>query len=226
MTAIRKNSRGKILSLPLISASLMGLSGIAEADKSFKAPDSDTTITLGGYVKADAIWSDKSAGVDSVGDQQLNINLVPVSPVQHKKDQVTVHARQTRLSLGTSTPTSYGGMTTYIEGDFFGTDGNESVTNSNGFRIRHAYGALGNFSAGQYWTNFFNEQAYPGTLDFGGAVGGIFIRQAQVRWTQKFGGGDWSVSAESPESVVAGSPGATPPRSARRHQPAVFWPLR
>jgi len=34
-------------------------------------------------------------------------------------------------------------MTTYIEGDFFGADGNESVTNSNGFRIRHAYGTLG-----------------------------------------------------------------------------------
>ncbi|HTM59172.1 MAG TPA: porin, partial [Burkholderiales bacterium] len=88
---------------------------------SFKIPGSDTSVTLGGYVKFDAIMSDKSAGVDSVGDQQLNINLVPVGPTagQHKKDQVTLHARQTRLSLGTSTPTSYGGLTTYIEGDFF-----------------------------------------------------------------------------------------------------------
>jgi hypothetical protein len=221
MTAIQKKFRAKILSLPLLSASLLGLSGIAEADKSFKVPDSDTTVTIGGYVKFDAIWSDKSAGVDSVGDQQLNINLVPVGPTagQHKKDQVTFHARQTRLSLGTSTPTSYGDLTTFIEGDFFGTDGNESVTNSNGFRIRHAYGSLGNFSAGQYWTNFFNEQAYPETLDFGGAVGEIFIRQAQVRWTQKFGGGEWSVSAENPESVLAVPGTATTFRSDSDHAP-------
>src|SRR5689334_19303444 len=169
---------------------------------SFKIPGSDTSVTLGGYVKFDAILSDKSTGVDSVGDQQLNINLVPVGPTagQHKKDQVTLHARQTRLSLGTSTPTAYGNLTTYIEGDFFGADGNESVTNSNGFRIRHAYGSLGNLSAGQYWTNVFNEQAYPETLDFGGTVGEIFVRQAQLRWTEKFSRGDWSVSAENPES--------------------------
>src|SRR5438132_2285261 len=211
----------KCLSLPLLSASLMGLSGIAAADKSFKVPDSDTTITVGGYVKFDAIWSDKSAGVDSVGDQQLNINLVPVGPAagQHKKDQVTFHARQTRLSLGTSTPTPYGDMTTYIEGDFFGADGNESVTNSNGVRVRHAYSALGNFSAGQTWTNFFNEQTYAETLDFGGPVGEIFIRQAQVRWTQKFAGGDWSVSAENPESVLAVPGSATPFRSDSDHAP-------
>src|SRR5260221_5147377 len=150
-------ARQKVLALPLLSASLMSLSGIAEADKSMNALDSYTMITLGVYVKADAIWRDRSAGVDSVGDQQLNINLVPVGPVQHKKDQVTFHARQTRLSLGTSTPTSYGGMTTYIEGDFFGTAGNESVTNSNGFRIRHAYGTLRHFSAIQYWTNFLHH---------------------------------------------------------------------
>src|SRR5260370_12549740 len=105
-------ARQKVLALPLLSASLMSLSGIAAADKSFKAPDSDTTITLGGYVKADAIWSDKSAGVDSVGDQQLNINLVPVGPVQHKKAQVTVPARPTRLSPLTRTPTTHRGSTT------------------------------------------------------------------------------------------------------------------
>ena len=208
----------------LLASLVIGANGSARADAekgSFKLPGSDTSVTLGGYVKFDAIWSDKSAGVDSVGDQQLNINLVPVGPAagQHKKDQVTFHARQTRLSLGTSTPTAYGDLTTYIEGDFFGADGNESVSNSNGFRIRHAYGSLGNFSAGQYWTNFFNEQAYAETLDFGGPVGEIFIRQAQVRWTQKFAGGDWSVSAENPESLLAVPGSATPFRSDSDHAP-------
>ena len=190
---------------------------------SFMLPGTDTSVTIGGYVKLDAILSDKSAGVGSSGDQQLNASLIPVGTGAgaHKKDQVTLHARQTRLSLGTSTPTSYGEMTTYVEGDFFGDlpNGNESVTNSNGFRIRHAYGTLGNFSAGQYWTNFFNQDAYAELLDFGGALGELFIRQAQVRWTQKFASGDWSVSAENPESVLAVPGSATTFRSDSDHVP-------
>ncbi|HEX2565485.1 MAG TPA: DcaP family trimeric outer membrane transporter [Burkholderiales bacterium] len=190
---------------------------------SFKLPGSDTSVTLGGYVKLDAILSDKSAGVASVGDQQLNASLIPVGPNAgaHKKDQVTLHARQTRLSLGTSTPTSYGEMKTYVEGDFFGDlpNGNESVTNSSGFRVRHAYGSLGNFSAGQYWTNVFNQDAYAELLDFGGALGELFVRQAQVRWTQAFSRGEWSVSAENPESVLAVPGSATTFRSDSDHVP-------
>ncbi|HYL24822.1 MAG TPA: DcaP family trimeric outer membrane transporter [Burkholderiales bacterium] len=210
----------KILPSSLALALLIG-SGAARADKTIKVPDSDTTVTVGGYVKLDAIWSDVSAGVDSVGDQELNTSLIPVGPTagQHKKDQVTLHARQTRLFFGTSTPTSYGPVTTYIEGDFFGADGNESVTNSNNFRIRHAYGTFGHLLAGQFWTNFFNEQAYAETLDFGGPAGEIFIRQAQLRWTQKFARGEWSVSAESPESLFAIPGSATPFRSDSDHFP-------
>jgi len=125
----------------------------AENKATFQLPGTDTSVTLGGYIKLDAILSDKSAGVDSVGDQMLNPNLIPVGPDAgaHKTNQVTFHARQSRLSLGTSTPTSRGDLTTYLEGDFFGDlpNGNETSTNSSGFRLRHAYGTLGGFSAGQ-----------------------------------------------------------------------------
>lgn len=206
----------------LIASLLMGTSSLARADGiSFTPPGSDTAVKLGGYVKLDAIWSNRSAGVDSVGNQQLNPNLIPVGAAagEHKAGQTTLHARQSRLALSTSTPTSYGPLTTYLEGDFFGADGNESSTNSNGFRIRHAYGALGKLSGGQYWTNFFNEQAYPELVDFGGALGEIFVRQAQVRWTEPFAGGDWSVSAENAESVLAVPGTATPFRSDRDRVP-------
>ena len=198
---------------------------------SFKLPGSDTSIKLGGYVKLDAIYSNITQGVNAVANQQTVDTAIPVgpdgSPSDNKKGQLTFHARQTRLNLTTSTPTSYGDLTTFIEGDFFGTDGNESVTNSNGFRIRHAYGALGGFLAGQYWTNFFDENVYAETVDFGGPVGEIFIRQAQVRWTQPFDGGEWSTSIENPESLfaISGSPltagSATPFRSDRDHYPDV-----
>jgi len=225
----RRTSR-RLLSAITIAASLAAASGTARADEkiALKAPGSDTTLTIHGYAKLDAIWSDCSAGVDSVGDQTLSINTVAVGPAacQHKKNQVTLHARQSRLSFATSTPTGYGDLNTFIEGDFFGADGNESTTNSSGLRIRHAYGALGKLLAGQYWTNFFNEQAYVETLDFGGPVGEMFVRQAQVRWTEKTASGDWSVSAENPEALVAVPGSATIVRSDSDHAPDFTARLR
>jgi len=230
MRTIHELPAKRLVGATAIAASLLAGSGAVLADEkiSLKAPGSDTTLTISGYVKLDAIWSDCSAGVDSVGDQTLSINTVQVGSAacQHKKNQVTLHARQSRLSVGTSTPTSYGDLTTFIEGDFFGADGNESTTNSSGFRIRHAYGALGKLSAGQYWTNFFNEQAYVETLDFGGPVGEIFVRQAQLRWTEKLARGDWSVSAENPESLIAVPGSATPLRSDSDHAPDLTARVR
>lgn len=188
---------------------------------SFRLPGSDTSVTLGGFVKLDAIYSDRSAGAASQGNQFLSPALIPVGPTARDNDrsQATLHARQSRLSLRTSTPTSLGDLTTLVEGDFFGADGNETVSNSNNFRIRHAWGTLGNLSAGQFWTNFMNEAALPETVDFGGAVGQIFVRQAQVRWTQKIAGGDWSMSLENPESLFAVPRSATLLRADRDRVP-------
>src|SRR6266705_1391490 len=203
---------------------------------SFRLPDSSTSIKLNGYVKFDAVYSDITQGVDAVANQQAGDTAIPVgttgTPASDKTSELSLHARQTRLNLATSTPTDYGNMTTFIDGDFFGADGNESVTNSYGFRIRHAYGTLGNFLAGQYWTNFFDENAYAETVEFGGPVGEIFIRQAQMRWTQPFAAGEWSASMENPESLfaVSGAPliagSATPLRSDRDRYPDIIGRLK
>ena len=195
---------------------------------SIKLPGSDTSITIGGYLKLDAIYSDRSVGTASQGNQFLFPSLIPVGPTagNNDKNQLTVHARQSRLFFRSSTPSSYGEVTTLIEGDFFGADGNETVSNSHNFRLRHAYGSIGNLSAGQYWSNFINEAAFPETLDFGGPVGEIFVRQAQVRWTQPFTGGDWSVSAENPESLFAQPRTATLFRSDRDQYPDLTARIR
>ena len=177
---------------------------------SFKLPGSNTSITLGGYVKLDAVFTNPSAGVDTKGDLSLDPTAIAVGPnaANNERNQVKFGARESRLFVKTNTPTSVGDLNTHVEFDFYGADGNESVSNSHGFRLRHAYGTLGNFLAGQTWTNFMNPASLPDTLDFGGPVGQIFDRQAQVRWTQPFGGpgsaasGQWSVGLENPEAVV------------------------
>ena len=149
---------------------------------SFKLPGSDTSVTLGGYVKLDAIYSDKSAGVGSTGDQEFEPGSIPVGPGagDNERHQIKLHARQSRLNVKTSTPTTWGDMNTFVEFDLFGASGNESVSNSNNLRVRHAYGTLGGLLAGQTWSTFMDVGALPETLDFGGPAGQIFVRQAQV----------------------------------------------
>jgi hypothetical protein len=184
---------------------------------SFKLPGSDTSVTLGGYVKLDAVFSNPSAGVGSTADLFLQPNAIPVGPgnSDNERNQVKFGARESRMFAKTSTPTAWGDLVTYVEGDFYGADGNESVSNSSGLRIRHAYGSLGPLLGGQTWTNFMYVPALPETLDFGGPVGQIFDRQAQVRWTQPFdatgsiASGRWSVALENPESVVTVPGGAS-----------------
>ena len=195
---------------------------------SFKLPGSDTSVTLGGYVKLDAVFSNPHIGAGTNVDLQLNPAAIPVGPGadDHKRNQVDFGARESRLFAKTSTPTPFGDFNTHVEADFYGADANEIVSNSHGLRLRHAYGTLGNFLAGQTWTNFMNAAALPDTLDFGGPVGQIFDRQAQVRWTQSFGasslgtGGQWSVGLENPETNVQ-IPGAATLAAMRDRVPDI-----
>src|SRR6476660_895073 len=47
---------------------------------SFRLPGSDTSVTLGGYVKLDAVFSNPSAGVGSTADLFLQPNAIAVGP--------------------------------------------------------------------------------------------------------------------------------------------------
>lgn len=71
-------------------------------------------------------------------------------------------------------PTPLGDLDTHVEVDFYGADGNESVSNSHGLRLRHTYFSVGCLLAGHTWTYFMNPAALPETLDFGGPAGQIF----------------------------------------------------
>ena len=195
---------------------------------SFRLPGSNTSVTVGGYVKLDAVFTNPSAGVGSTADLFLQPGAIPVGPGagDNEHSQVKFGARESRVFAKTSTPTSWGDLVTYVEGDFYGADGNESVSNSNGLRLRHAYGSLGPLLGGQTWTNFMYVPSLPETVDFGGPAGQIFDRQAQVRWTQPFdaagslAGGRWSVALENPESVVT-VPGGTTFRADDDHFPDI-----
>lgn len=173
---------------------------------SFKLPGTNTSVSIGGTVKAVAIQSSRSPLAYSSADEALLVPTIPLSNVAEtglRKDHWKAHAKESRLFIRTSTPTRYGPMTTVLEGDFFGPGGSELSTNGHGFRLRHAWGTIGNFGAGQFWSNSANLSAVPETVDFSPQIG-IFgaLRQTGVRWTSPFAGGFWSVALENPESVI------------------------
>lgn len=149
---------------------------------SFKLPGTDTSVKIGGYVKGDLIY-DVNA---DVGDS-FAFSAIPAegTVADERENQFRAHARQTRINLQSWTPTDMGEIHTYIEGDFFGTGGNEVLSNSTSFRIRHAYGDFGPVRVGQNWSNFMFLDSYPDTVDFFGPVGIPFIRQGQLRVTYR-----------------------------------------
>ncbi len=169
---------------------------------SFLIPGTETYISIGGYAKVDVVYSSVSAGDNSAGDQLFIPSLIPVgSQRDGESDQLVIHARQSRFFIKTKTPTDFGKLKTRFEGDFFGSGGNQVVSNSYGFRLRHAFGQLGGLLAGQTWSTFMDVGTLADTLDFGGPAASIFIRQAQLRWTQPFDWGNLQFAVENPEST-------------------------
>lgn len=92
-----------------------------------------------------------------------------------------------------------------MESDFFG----QGTDRSDSLRLRHAYGTIGRFTAGQTWTTFTDPSAVPQTLDFEGAVSNVNRRQGLVRWTQPIAGDDltFAIALENPNIDIQVSPG-------------------
>jgi hypothetical protein len=169
----------------------------------FHLPGIDTDVRIGGYIKTDVVYSDVSAGIDSDFDRYFYPRSIPVGPdADESSDKLVITAKQSRLFVKTRSATPLGDFKIHLEGDFYGQGGNQVVSNSSTWRLRHAYGELGNLLIGQTWSTFMNCYALPETVDFGGPAGQIFVRQAQVRWTQPFQWGSLQFSAENPETFL------------------------
>jgi hypothetical protein len=76
-----------------------------------------------------------------------------------------------------------------LETDFNGSQGQ--------FRIRHAYGQLGNFLVGQTWSLFSNVTSFPAMVNNDGPTGSVTLRTPQIRYSgQGKRGISWAVALE------------------------------
>jgi hypothetical protein len=176
---------------------------VAEGDfpGSFRIPGTKTSLQLGGFVQADTILDNHR-----IGDKDaFVVNTIPTGGADTGSGDTNFSIRQTRLFLKTQTPTeNWGSLVTYVEIDFFGTDGAEP-------RIRHAYGQIGDkfqILTGQTWSAFQDATVFPALLDFQGPAGIITNRRPQVRMRQQFGD-EWSAvfSVEDPKTDITAPAG-------------------
>jgi hypothetical protein len=152
-------------------------------------------VKFGGYVKVDAIYD-----LDQDLGPSLDAAAIDTTPGLPSSPNFQMHAKQTRVNV-TATEDK---LKVFVEGDFYGGQGNELVTNSAHFRLRHAYGEIGNFLAGQTWSTFLDANwiVSPSTVDFAGPAGAInTVRQAQFRWTAAEG---LDLAIENPENRIEG----------------------
>ena len=87
--------------------------------------------------------------------------------------------RQTRFGVKTATQTPAGDLKTQFEFELFGTGVDAGQTT---FRLRHAYGELGQFGAGQTWSSFMDIDVFPNSIEYWGPNGMVFYRNVQFRW--------------------------------------------
>ena len=104
--------------------------------------------------------------------------------------------RQSRLGFKTATPTKLGELKTIFEFELFGTGVDAGQTT---FRLRHAWGELGQIGAGQTWSPFMDPDVFPNSLEYWGPNGMVFFRNVQLRWTpwQK-GDSNFMIALERP----------------------------
>ncbi len=105
--------------------------------------------------------------------------------------------RQTRFGVKTSTPTSMGDLNTIFEFELFGVGDDAGQTT---FRLRHAWGELGQFGAGQTWSVFMDIDVFPNSIEYWGPNAMVFYRNIQARWTpwQTESGSRFAISLENP----------------------------
>lgn len=104
--------------------------------------------------------------------------------------------RQSRLGFKGFLPTSAGLVKTIFEFEMFGVGADAGQTT---FRLRHAWGELGQFGAGQTWSPYMDPDVWPNSIEYWGPTGMVFFRNVQLRWTPyQDGGSNLQIALERP----------------------------
>lgn len=160
--------------LALIGALMLLPAGAASAEGL-----SDSTMDIYGHVMLDMGYQKEHSDPDWF--DVLRPTKLPSFEDQFGEDgEWFSGVRQSRLGVKTVTPSSLGEIKTTFEFELFGTGDDAGKTT---FRLRHAWGELGHFGAGQTWSVFMDPDLLPNSLEYWGPTGMALFRNVQLRWT-------------------------------------------
>jgi hypothetical protein len=165
------------------------------------APDADKArVELFGQVMLDAIYDFKR--VDPSWNATLRPSKIPVNCPGDagcgKDGETVLSVRQSSIGFRGYIPTSLGLLSTLLDFDLFSTGGGSTEA-----RLLDAWGELGPFGAGQYYSLFMDIDTFPNTIDYWGPSGMPFLRNPQVRFTPiNRNGMKVALSLEAPYSAI------------------------
>jgi hypothetical protein len=154
----------------------------------------ESTFTIYGFAMLDAGYQFKQADPDWF-DTVRPVKLPAFRDQFAPNGNFFTSVRQSRLGVKSTTPTKYGELKTIFEFELFGTGADAGQTT---FRLRHAYGELGHFGAGQNWSVFVDPDVFPNTNEYWGPNGIAWYRNVQFRWMPLKGKNSITIAAERP----------------------------
>jgi len=166
------------------------------------AQETKSTFTIYGFAMLDMGYDTKQN--DPAWFDVIRPTKLPSFKNQFGKDgRWYSGVRQSRLGVKGSVPTDLGDLKTQFEFEMFGVGADAGQTT---IRLRHAYGELGHFGAGQTWSPFMDIDVFPNSLEYWGPSGMVFFRNVQVRWMPIQGDTRMTIALERPgASADAGS---------------------
>jgi DcaP outer membrane protein len=194
-------SERRILLSIFLGLLILGITAL-RAGEALAGPD----INVYGFVMVDAIHDFNTVDPDweaTLRPSKIPVNCPvggPLDPGCGQDGNTLFSVRQSRLGVTGDFPTDAGELHTKFEFDMFGVGADAGQTT---IRLRHAYGEIGPFLAGQTNSLFMDGDVFPNTIDYWGPGGMVFFRNIQFRYTpvrtdqMKF-----AVALESPGSAI------------------------
>jgi len=155
----------------------------------------ETQFTFYGFGRTTFVWDDQNL---SRSDLFAPANIKVGEP---KNPNFFIGAKQTRLGFDVKHTLGGEVLTIKIEGDFH----NDASDVTGVFRMRHAYANYRFVMVGMNWSNFFDEEVNPVTVDFEGPNSSTFSRTPQIRFSTFTSKNVLSLSLENPiENITVG----------------------
>ena len=171
------------------------LLGMTSLIYSQTASEDATQFSIYGFGRTTLVWDDQNLGrSDLFVPANINVNAT-------KNPNFFLGAKQSRIGFDVKHKIGEEALTIKLEGDF-----HDNASDATGlFRMRHAYANYKFVLVGMTWSNFFDEEVNPVTVDFEGPNSSTLSRTPQVRFSTYKTKNVLSISLENPtENITLG----------------------